>query len=307
MLGNTTDKADYLLRTIGGLILFFIVANIATFFTQSYLSDQRASVAKEVILPNTTTAERAAVVQAISPEVLRQPVTIVTPPQSELQTYITVSDSCGPYFEGECLRVRSGPGTEYPTIASLRSGMVLKVGEVVETDDRVWYKIVFDEWLRYPERVSSSWYVAGEYVELVYDVGPLELTASSTPTDRVITIDRSDQMMYAYEGDTLFMQQSISTGIALTPTPLGTFTIFRKTPSRYMQGPLPYLAVSKYFDLPGVPWNLYFTEQGAVVHGAYWHDSFGKQYSSGCVNVDPAFAKKLYDWAVVGTQVVVRD
>jgi lipoprotein-anchoring transpeptidase ErfK/SrfK len=113
--------------------------------------------------------------------------------------------------------------------------------------------------------------------------------------------------LYAFEGNELFLEVDISTGLELTPTPRGTFTIFKKTPSRYMQGPLPYLAQQKYYDLPGVPWNLYFTEEGAVIHGAYWHNSFGSRYSSGCVNVDPAIAYALYNWAELGTTVIVKD
>lgn len=74
-----------------------------------------------------------------------------------------------------------------------------------------------------------------------------------------------------------------------------------------MQGPLPILADQQYYDLPGVPWNLYFTEQGAVIHGAYWHNSFGKPYSHGCVNMHTDEARKLYTWATLGTQVIVRD
>ncbi|MCR4306356.1 MAG: L,D-transpeptidase, partial [Candidatus Yonathbacteria bacterium] len=90
------------------------------------------------------------------------------------------------------------------------------------------------------------------------------------------------------------------------PTPRGTFTIFKKTPSRYMQGPIPDIA-DQYYDLPGVPWNLYFTHEGAVIHGAYWHDSFGSAYSHGCVNLPPEQARKLYNWADLGTGVIVKD
>ena len=96
----------------------------------------------------------------------------------------------------------------------------------------------------------------------------------------------------------------ISTGLELSPTPAGTFTIFKKTPSRYMQGPLP--GFTDYYDLPGVPWNLYFTQQGAVIHGTYWHDSFGQPYSHGCVNLSPEDAKRLYEWAGLGTKVTVK-
>lgn len=233
----------------------------------------------------------------------------VLPIEPVLFEYVEITDGCGPHFEGECLRVRSGPGTEYPVVLGLRNGMVLKVGGKVEHDGMTWYKIVFDEWLRYPERVAGDWYVAANYVSVLLDEGDKVLTASSTiaSTTKRILVDRSEQKVYAYEGDTLFMEESISTGLELTPTPRGSFTIYKKTPSRYMQGPLPYLTVQDHYDLPGVPWNLYFTEQGAVFHGAYWHANFGSPFSHGCVNLSPENARKLYMWADLGTPVVVRD
>lgn len=223
--------------------------------------------------------------------------------------YVEVIDSCGPHFEGDCLRVRSGPGVEYPTLASLRNGVVLKVGGRVERDGQVWYKIVFDEWLRYPERVKGDWYVVADFVKVLLDEGDKTIWENSyaTTTQKTITVDRSEQMLYAFEENELFLAAAISTGLELTPTPRGTFTVFKKTPSRYMQGPLPNLADRQYYDLPGVPWNLYFTDGGAVIHGAYWHNSFGTQYSHGCVNLPPAVAHTLYSWAELGTKVIVKD
>lgn len=249
----------------------------------------------------------ASVVQTDEEEVVVEPVPETF--DDSFSQYIEVIDGCGPHFEGECLQVRSKPATSSQSVAQLRTGIVLKVSEKVTVDGMDWYKVIFDEWLRYPERVSDSWYVAADYVSLIQDEGLLTtdidpVNASST---KRIVVDRSEQKLYAYEGDELFMSVAISTGIELTPTPRGTFAIFKKTPTRYMQGPLLYLAVSKYYDLPGVPWNLYFTQQGAVIHGAYWHDSFGSPYSSGCVNVSPLHARTLYEWAELGTTVTVQE
>lgn len=112
-------------------------------------------------------------------------------------------------------------------------------------------------------------------------------------------------MLYAYDDTKLFMKEPISTGLEFTPTPRGTFTIFKKTPSRYMQGPAPGLS-TEFYDLPGVPWDLYFTEGGAVIHGAYWHNKFGQKWSHGCVNLSLENAKKLYEWADIGTPVIVK-
>jgi len=243
---------------------------------------------------------------------------MILPVKKVLFEYVEVTDGCGPHFEEDCLNVRSGPGTEYPVVMRLRNGIVLKVGGKVEralpapdgeqTGGHVWYKIVFDEWLRYPERIKGDWYVAADYVKVLLDEGDSTIWDKdhiATTTKRIV-INRSEQMIYAYEDGELFMQEKISTGLELTPTPRGTFSVFKKTPSRYMQGPIPNVS-DQYYDLPGVPWNLYFTHEGAVIHGAYWHDSFGKTYSHGCVNLPPEQARKLYDWADLGTRVTVRD
>ncbi|MGM0482407.1 MAG: L,D-transpeptidase family protein [Patescibacteria group bacterium] len=227
--------------------------------------------------------------------------------EKKYSNYIEVTDSCGPYFEGECLNVRSGPGLEFSVVGRLREGQVLKIESDSENEEQDWHKVVFDEWIRYPERLSDEWYVADGYVDVLFEEETHDLkSGSDVDSEKRIVIVRSEQKLYAYEREEVFMKLDISTGISLTPTPRGNFRIFRKTPSRYMQGPLPGIS-SKYWDLPGVPWNLYFTKQGAVIHGAYWHDKFGHPYSNGCVNVKPKEAKKLYDWADLGTEVIVQD
>lgn len=229
-------------------------------------------------------------------------------PVPQSATYIEVASSCGPYYAGTCLNARAGPGTQYPSVLKLRKGMVLRVGDTVQADGRIWYKIVFDEWLRYPERVTSDMYVAADYITPVRVTGEEDETAAvgAVISDKYIIVDRTKQMLYAYEGKKLFMEQAISTGLDLTPTPRGIFSIYRKTPTRYMQGPIPGLSDQEY-DLPGVPWDLYFTPEGGAIHGAYWHNHFGEPWSHGCVNLPPEKAKELYDWAPVGTKVIVRD
>lgn len=97
---------------------------------------------------------------------------VVIPINKVLFEYIEVFDGCGAHFEGECLNVRSGPGEEYPSVAKLRNGIVLKVdGEVEREDGEIWYKVAFDEWLRYPERIKGDWYVNSDYVEVLLDEG----------------------------------------------------------------------------------------------------------------------------------------
>ena len=232
-------------------------------------------------------------------------------PDANLLAYVEITDGCGPYYTtGLCVNMRSGPGTNFSVLGRLRSGVVLQVERQTVTgkDGREWYKIIFDKGIRYPERVSGDWYIAVDptSVRPFQDVGEVDLVKGMiVPKTKRIVVDISKEMLYAYDGDTLFMQDPVSTGLEFTATPLGTFTVFKKTPSRYMQGPLPGVS-DQVYDLPGVPWDLYFTKDGAVVHGAYWHDHFGEPWSHGCVNLAPQEAKKLYDWAPVGITVTIQ-
>lgn len=221
--------------------------------------------------------------------------------------YIEVHDSCGPYYQGDCAVMRSGPGTHYPVVLRMRNGMVLKVAGTVTNDQgEEWYQIEQDANIRYPERIKSDWYVSASVVQAFNDDGDHRIEKGEKPkTTKRIVIDLEHEMLYAYDGDTLFMEQAISTGLSETPTPRGTFSVFYMTPSRYMQGPIPDIS-SQAYDLPGVPWNLYFTVDGAAIHGAYWHDHFGQAWSHGCVNLPPEKAKELYLWADLGTPVTVK-
>lgn len=232
--------------------------------------------------------------------------------------YIEIINGCGPYYDTDvCVNVRSGPGIEYPVVGRLRTGVVLRVEIDTIKDDlfskenpRTWYKVILDEYLLYPERVTGGWYVAVDSTSIreFMDEGDSMLEPNTeTSTTKRIVVDLSDATLHAYDGDDLFMQAPISTGLELTPTPRGVFSVFKKTPSRYMQGPLPGLNDEQVYDLPGVPWDLYFTEGGAVIHGAYWHDRFGEKWSHGCVNLSSQEAQKLYKWAELGTSVTVRD
>jgi lipoprotein-anchoring transpeptidase ErfK/SrfK len=190
-------------------------------------------------------------------------------------------------------------------VMPLRTGIVLKVSSsTIDEVGRIWYKIGFDGGIQYPERKMSDWWVAGDYVRLFQDPGLLTTNAVNATSTKRIVVNISKEILYAYDGDTLFMQQPISTGLEFTPTPLGKFYVYKKMPDSYMQGPLPGIS-DQYYDLPGVPWDLYFTFEGGAIHGAYWHNNFGRPWSHGCVNLPPEQAKMLYEWADLGTPVSV--
>ncbi len=127
--------------------------------------------------------------------------------------------------------------------------------------------------------------------------------ASPTPTrwppspGRWIRVDLSDQELIAYEGETPLLRTKVSTGRARTPTVVGTFRIYLKRRAQTMTGP--------GYRLPNVPYVMYF-HRGYALHGTYWHNNFGRPMSHGCVNLPTSVAEWLYQWADVGTLVVVQ-
>ena len=114
---------------------------------------------------------------------------------------------------------------------------------------------------------------------------------------RWIDVDLTNQMVYAYEGDTIVNSFVVSTGTWMTPTVTGKYKIWIKLKKTSMSGPGYYL--------PDVPYVMYF-HKGYGLHGTYWHSNFGTPMSHGCVNLSIADAEWLYNWAFEGTVVNVH-
>lgn len=115
---------------------------------------------------------------------------------------------------------------------------------------------------------------------------------------RWIQVDLSEQRLIAWEGGKPVFGVIVSTGKKSTPTPTGVFNIYVKLKETRMKG--------EDYDIPNVPHTMYY-KGGYGIHGAFWHKRFGTPVSHGCVNVAPNHAKKLFNWASVGTTVVVQQ
>ena len=57
-------------------------------------------------------------------------------------------------------------------------------------------------------------------------------------------------------------------------------------------------AAANSYDLPGIPWVCYITEDGVAFHGTYWHNDYGKPRSHGCINLTPQAARWIYLWTM---------
>ncbi len=124
------------------------------------------------------------------------------------------------------------------------------------------------------------------------------LGATSDP-NKHIYVDLTNQKLYGFQGNDLLFSFPVSTG-KWHHTPTGNFHIWIKLTATRMTGG----SGSDYYDLPNVPWTMFFTNDkdvkktdGYAIHGAYWNPPFGHPFSHGCVNLPVLDAKQLYDWA----------
>jgi lipoprotein-anchoring transpeptidase ErfK/SrfK len=174
------------------------------------------------------------------------------------------------------------------------SSVHLVIARIEDELGQSWYQLRDDQYLNAPQ------YVRAEGLRLI---SPQAMTPLSPGVeDKRIEIDTGQQMIYAFEGDTLVFSTQCSTGAVFNvdglglvdfTTPRGEFTVIRKRPRRHMMG---FQERSDGYDLPGVPFPTYFTASGVAIHGAYWHNDFGRARSHGCVNVRPEAALWFYRW-----------
>jgi hypothetical protein len=114
-----------------------------------------------------------------------------------------------------------------------------------------------------------------------------------------IDVSIRDQALVAYEGTRPIFATLVSTGRGELGDPdrdqatvRGTFMIFDKSVSSTMDGEEDR---ADSFDLRDVPFVQYF-HKGFALHGAYWHDDFGRARSHGCVNLAARDAAFLFEW-----------
>lgn len=138
-------------------------------------------------------------------------------------------------------------------------------------------------------------------------VPPPTPTPETLPVDAAsdglwIDVNLSSQYLIVYSGSTDIAETYVSTGRPGFDTPTGTFYINTKLESQTMEGVLG----GEYYNVPDVPWVMYFTDEGHALHGTYWHNNFGETMSHGCVNLPMDFAEWLYGIADVGTPVIIH-
>lgn len=118
---------------------------------------------------------------------------------------------------------------------------------------------------------------------------------------RWIDVDLTNQSLVAYENGVPVYSTLVSSGLWDTPTVTGQYRVYLRLESQDMNG---YNIGYDYF-IPDVPYVMYFTGNYAL-HGAYWHNDFGRPRSHGCVNLSVQDAEWLFKFSKIGTLVNVH-
>jgi len=113
-------------------------------------------------------------------------------------------------------------------------------------------------------------------------------TAQPVLGEKWIDVDLSAQTLVAYDGAVEVLRTMVSTGAPQTPTVTGRFRIYSKLVSQTIRG-------NNYIQA-NVPFIMYFYDDYCL-HGAYWHNDFGRAQSHGCVNLPIPDAQWLFQWA----------
>lgn len=141
--------------------------------------------------------------------------------------------------------------------------------------------------------------------EVNYLLTPPTPTPTPVPPKKIV-IDISEQQMYVYQGESLIWKWLCSTGLPGRDTRTGTFAVQSKIAEAW----------SSVWRLR-MPYWLGIYWAGASENGIHalpinpdgttlWSGLLGQKASFGCIILDTPNAKRLYDWAEIGTPVVIR-
>jgi hypothetical protein len=117
------------------------------------------------------------------------------------------------------------------------------------------------------------------------------------PGDKWVHVRVNQGTLTAYEGSRPVFAALISPGVegAMLDGELATRPGRFRVDSKWLTSTMGGSAGRGSWRVREVPWVAYYDGSNAL-HGAWWHDRFGRPSSRGCVNLTPADARWLFGW-----------
>ena len=156
---------------------------------------------------------------------------------------------------------------------------------------------------------GEMWYRTGQQ-EFVH--GSLVRTPGAFPPHpgKLIVAELADPcIVTAYEdGKPVYTTLSLK-GTAGWATPTGFYTILRRVQNEIMSSEglgIPRDAPGGYY-LKDVLFTQYFTNDGSSIHYNYWSSNWGYSGSHGCLGMSYDDSLWFWEWAEVGTPLVIQE
>jgi len=127
---------------------------------------------------------------------------------------------------------------------------------------------------------------------------------------KVIVISLSRQVLTAYQDGNAILTTFVATGRPQLPTPPGVYHIFARYSPYEMISPWGY-GSPWWYPPSWTNWAMEFIRGGYFIHDAPWRSWYGPganlyNGTHGCVNVPYSPMATLWNWAPIGTTVVVQ-
>lgn len=133
------------------------------------------------------------------------------------------------------------------------------------------------------------------------EAGTSPISVNQEKLEKKIVVSISEQKMYLLVNDIPYKVFAVSTGTDWTPTPIGTFTIDHKVENR----------ISNKYNIEMPYWmafkdDLYAVHELPFINGVReGEDHLGRKASHGCVRLGIENAEYVYNWTLIGTEIVI--
>lgn len=220
----------------------------------------------------------------------------------EMLTPVGTSDWDLSVWQGAALgetNVRAEPNTTSAEVRTLAHGEPVAVvswvrGEEVVENSYVWAQL------------SDGNYVFARNIGRAAPVAPPPLGPEAPSQGKWIDVHLTQQLMVAYEGRTPVRTVVTTTGMPGWETPPGWYAINTRVENETMTSGA--IGAEYHYRLEDVLYTQYFSNRGHALHYAWWRtpETIGRPGSHGCLNMLLDDSEFFWNWATIGTPVVIR-
>ena len=195
--------------------------------------------------------------------------------------------------------VRSEPSTASKILQTLDYGASVSVSQWLKGEE------VFegaDMWAK----VGDGHFVYSRNVGRNAPILPTPLPVDAPTWGQWLDINLTQQLMTVYDGTTPLRTIVVTTGMAGWETPPGYYTILSRVANETMTSGA--IGAESFYRLDDVLFTQYFTDFGHALHFAWWRtrETIGRPGSHGCINMLLDDSRYIWDWATIGTPILIH-